>query len=113
MGRCDQGIKFFSKIQSARNRFKWTSGARDIAFCSKWKTGKKGMLTLQVHTVRTDDDMADRTDDVADRTLTWQIVGIWHVLLATNGNATRDPITGRHMSFACWLKLFTQQESTP
>jgi hypothetical protein len=71
------------------------------------------MLTVQVRTVRTDDDVADRTDDVADRTLTWQTVGIWRVLLAANGNATRGPITGRHVSLVYLLKLCTQQESTP
>jgi len=50
------------------------SGVRDIMFYSKWQTGKKGMLTVQVCTVHTDDDMADHTDDVADCTLTWKIV---------------------------------------
>jgi hypothetical protein len=29
------------------------------------------MLTVQVRTVRTDDDMEDRMDDVVDRTLMW------------------------------------------
>jgi hypothetical protein len=71
------------------------------------------MLTVQVRTVCTNDDVADHTDDVVDRTLMWQTVGIGHFLLAVNGNVTRGPITGRHVSFACWLKLFTQQESTP
>jgi hypothetical protein len=36
------------------------------------KQGKKGMLTVRI--VRTDDDVAERTDDVAGRTLTWQAV---------------------------------------
>jgi hypothetical protein len=43
-------------------------------FYSKWQIGKKGMLTVQVCTVHTDDDMVDHTDDVADYTLTWKIV---------------------------------------
>ena len=30
------------------------------------------MLTIPVRTVCTDDDVADRMDDVADCTLTWQ-----------------------------------------
>jgi hypothetical protein len=55
-------------------------------------------------TVRTNDDVADRMDDVADRTMMWQTVGIWHVLLAVNGNATRGPITGRHVSLVYLLK---------
>jgi hypothetical protein len=76
---------------------------------------KKGVLTVQsVHDVvgRTD-DVADRTDDVAGHTLTWQTVGILRVLLAANGDATRGPITSRHVSLMCWLKLCTQPESTP
>jgi hypothetical protein len=71
------------------------------------------MLTVQVRIVRTDDDMADRTDDMADCTLMWQTVVILHVLLVANGNATHGPITGHHVSLVCWLKLCTQQELTP
>jgi hypothetical protein len=47
-------------------------GSDKYQFCSKWQTGKKGMLTIPVRTVCTDDDVADRMDDVAECTLTWQ-----------------------------------------
>jgi hypothetical protein len=79
-------MKFFSKIQISRNHFKshervgliisnpmqlvWVQtdiGSDKYQFCSKWQTGKKGMLTIPVRTVCTD-------DDVADYTLTWKIV---------------------------------------
>jgi hypothetical protein len=120
MGRCDQGIKFCSKIQSAWNHFKSDESVGLIVANPTqlvWVQTDIGseiyrvlfkMTNIQKMdtdcTVRTDDDVADRTDDVADQMLTWQTIGIWRVLLAANGNATRGPIKGRHVSLACWLK---------
>jgi hypothetical protein len=99
MGRCDQGIKFCSKIQSARNRFKsdesvglvvanptqlvWVQtdvGSERYHVLFKMANRQKRDADCTVRTVRTDDDVADRTDDVADHTLMWQtVIGIWHM----------------------------------
>jgi hypothetical protein len=129
MGRCDQGIKFCSKIRSAQNRFKsdesvglivvnpmqlvWVqTDVRSERYHVLFKMANRQKRDADC-IVRTNNDMADRNDDMADHTLRWQTVGILHVLLAVNGDATRGPITSRHVSLVCWLKLCTQQESTP
>jgi hypothetical protein len=130
MGRCDQGIKFCSKIQSAQNHFKsnesvgliianptqliWVQtdiGSERYRVLFKMANRqKKRVLTVQSVQYN---DVVDVRMTVAGRTLTWQTVGILHVLLAANGDATRGPITSHHVSLMCWLKLCTQPESTP
>jgi hypothetical protein len=90
MGRCDQGIKFFSKIQSAQNHFKsnksiglivanptqliWVQtdvGSERYRVLFKMENRQKRDADCTVRTLCTEDDVVDRTDDVAGHTLTW------------------------------------------
>jgi hypothetical protein len=93
MGRCDQGIKFCSKIQSARNHFKlnesvglivanptqlvWVQmnvGSEIYRVLFKMANKQKRDADCTVRTIRMDNDVADRMDDMAGHTLTWQTV---------------------------------------
>jgi hypothetical protein len=84
MGRCDQGIKFCSKIQSARNRFKLdesvglvianptqlVSSQTDVGserYCNLFiKSNREKKMMLTVQSVQAD------VAESYDRTLTWQ-----------------------------------------
>jgi hypothetical protein len=132
----DQGIKFCSKIQSARNHFKsnesiglvvtnptqlvWVQtdvGSERYRVLFKFTNRqKKGVLTVQsVQSVRT---------------LTWQAVR--HVAghmthgrqlfrqlacdmacLSANGMTTRGPVNGRHVSYIYWFKIYVVGRSRP
>jgi hypothetical protein len=86
----DQGIKFCSKIQSAWNFFKlnksvglavanpmqlvWVQmnvGSKRYHVLFNMANMKKMGADCTVCTVRTDDDVADHTDDMENHTLTW------------------------------------------
>jgi hypothetical protein len=108
MGRCDQGIKFCSKIQSARNHFKsnesvglvvanptqLVSSQTDVGserYCDLFESSnrqKKGTLTVQ-----------SVQADVAgpyDRTLMWHVV-MWQLLIGRCGR-----MVFRHVAVCGW-----------
>jgi hypothetical protein len=101
MGRCNQGIKFCSKIQSARNHFKsnesigliianstqlvWVQtdvGSERYHILFKMPNRQKRDVDCTVRivhmnndvVVHMDDDVVDHTDDMAGYTLMWQTV---------------------------------------
>jgi hypothetical protein len=93
MGRCDQGIKFCSKIQNAQNCFKsnesiclivvnptqlvWVQtndGKERYCILFKMANMQKRGADCTVRTVRMDDDVGGCTNDVEGHMLMWQIV---------------------------------------
>jgi hypothetical protein len=86
MGRCDQGIKFCSKIESAWNRFNSkesvglivTNPMQLIWVQTNVGSERYHVLFKMVNTHKRDDDCIVHTvhmdDDMAGRTMMWQTV---------------------------------------
>ena len=89
MGRCDPGDQILLKYSNARNRFKsngsiglivtnpmqliWVQmevGSERYHVLFKMENRQKRDADCTSPYIRTDDDMEDNTDDVADHTLT-------------------------------------------
>jgi hypothetical protein len=95
MGRCDQGIKFCSKIQSARNRFKPDESVGLIVanptqlVSSQTDVGSERYCNLfgMSNRQKRDADCTVRTADVAgpyDRTMMCHVV-TWQLLIGRCG----------------------------
>jgi hypothetical protein len=133
MGRCDQGIKFCSKIQSVRNRFKsdesvglvvanptqliWVQtdvGSERYHVLFKFTNmQKKGLLTVQsvqMLTWQVVRHMAGHT--TRGRMAFRQLAGDL-ACLAANGATTRGPINGRHVSSFYLVKTYVFGRSRP
>jgi hypothetical protein len=133
MGRCDQVIKFCSKIQSVQNRFKsdesigliianptqliWVQtdvGSERYRVLFKFTNRqKKGLLTVQsVQSVRMRGRpyVAGRTTHgrMAFRQLAGDLA-----CLAANGATTRGPVDGRHVSSFYLVKTCVIGRSRP